>query len=731
MNFSNVFISKVIIFFSLVCGIPTLANCQTTDCQTTKSSQEKSSRRTAEENSATKDSIANSSVRPNIILINLDDADSGIFSDELLDEYLPNIGQMAREGLNFTNCHVGTPLCGPSRTCLLRGQHAHRTGIKTNVPAGPMNNGFSGANPLFEKQGFHKEHIGVWMQRAGYRTMMIGKYLHGRLNPHELPGWDDLLMCFGGNYYGVSRYLKRLEPDLRRRREDESVYRTVFEADEAVHMIKNHAEVTKEKPQPFFLYIAPLAPHKPAGNGKMLQAEYIGIGKNIRLPQTPDWNEADVSDKPAFLQTDRLSDDIAESLHQEHRKRVVSVKSVDDMLGRIKEALKETGNANNTFIFFTSDHGYQLGHNRMIAKKVPYHRNTVVPLLVSGPGVAAEKSDQLLLQIDLVATFLDLANGSSTATLDGKSIKPLFAVPNPEKDFRDAILIQNWEEKSQLGKLIPACYASLRMKHQIYTEWSSGQREYYDLMTDPFQVQNKIDSVAKDDLETWHAKLCELKQGETTPIATLAVADVISKNTVIRGYAEDDQSVQKVKAQLFDPIAKTYWNGSNWTSEEPVSIDAKLANVNGLISNWSISSEFSGFPNEGQLEVTVFAVDADGNQSVKTNATYTVDAIEPETILKLPADDTTVASPIILFGTCQENRKLHGIRLSLKNVDSDMFWNGQDWQNSEATFFKRVEQERWHTEINVPPGNYRASASGLDKAGNYDSTPSVRTFRVK
>ena len=83
--------------------------------------------------------------RPNIILINLDDADVDLFDEDILAGYLPNIRQLASDGLRFTNCHVVTPLCGPSRTCLLRGQHAHRTGIKTNVASGPKQNGYTGA----------------------------------------------------------------------------------------------------------------------------------------------------------------------------------------------------------------------------------------------------------------------------------------------------------------------------------------------------------------------------------------------------------------------------------------------------------------------------------------------------------------------------------------------------------------------------------------------------------
>ena len=299
--------------------------------------------------------------RPNIILINLDDADVDLFADDILNDHLPNIKRLAREGLNFTNCHVVTPLCGPSRTCLLRGQHAHRTGIKTNVAAGPMNNGFSGAYQLYKKLGYEQEHLGVWMQRAGYRTMMIGKYLHGRMNPNELPGWDDLHICFGGNYYATSRYSTRLPADQRRTATKANEYRTVVETDEAVWMIqeqakRNSALDTDASPQPFFLYIAPLAPHKPAGKTVMLQNQYKDVGKApdkpIRMRETPDLNETDVSDKPEHLRIAKLSNATMETLHEEHRKRVVSLKSVDDMVRRIRGNASEDKRRQQHVYFF-------------------------------------------------------------------------------------------------------------------------------------------------------------------------------------------------------------------------------------------------------------------------------------------------------------------------------------------------------------------------------------------
>lgn len=697
-----------------------------------------SSRRVVDNAGANLDTAeAVSAQRPNIILINLDDADVDLFTDEILDAYLPNIKRLATEGLSFTNCHVVTPLCGPSRTCLLRGQHAHRTGIKTNVAAGPMNNGYSGAYQLFKSLGYEQEHLGVWMQRAGYRTMMIGKYLHGRMNPIDIPGWDDLHICFGGNYYATSRYSTRFPVAERRQATGETEYRTVVEADEAVWMIEQQAKRNAQldsgqSPQPFFLYLAPLAPHKPAGNTRMVQNEYKDLGKEIRLAETPDLNEADMSDKPPHLQVVKLDDKVMSSLHEEHRKRVVATKSVDDLLGRLRDTLRQTGVADSTYLFFTSDHGYQLGHNRMIAKKVPYHRNTVIPMFVVGPGIKPGKSSHLLAHIDLVPTFLELAGGESPVTLDGKSWVPILTDPSAIQpdDFRQALLIQNWEEKSQLGNLIPASYASLRLPNRIFTEWSNGQKEFYDLADDPYQVNNKIDTLSPQQQAELSRQLHELKQGDSQPIVTFTCPELISKNTEIGGLAEDDDSVAAVEISIHDSQQNVYWTGKSWESGYS-SVKTQLSSPHGLITDWRVSVDLSKIQNNGNITIVAKAKDAQGNESDPNSFTFRVDAIEPETLLKLPATGSTVESPVILFGTCSDNQKMRGIELVLQNVDKKTFWNGVDWVKNESTFFKRVEQERWHTTLEVPVGRYRASAKSLDQAGNYDGTPSVTEFSVK
>ena len=111
---------------------------------------------------------------------------------------------------------------------------------------------------------------------------------------------------------------------------------------------------------------------------------------------------------------------------------------------------------------------------------MPFNRSTIVPMFVTGPGIKAGSANHLLAHIDLVPTFLELAQGKATATLDGKSFAPLLVdreSVSPE-DFRAGLLIQNWEEKGQVGQYLHSSYASLRTSDQIYTEWPMEPKSF-------------------------------------------------------------------------------------------------------------------------------------------------------------------------------------------------------------------------------------------------------------
>jgi arylsulfatase A-like enzyme len=178
-------------------------------------------------------------------LINLDDADYRMFQPELLELY-PHIKKLAAKSISFTNLHATTPFCGPSRASLFRGQYAHRTGVRVNIPESHLSLGFKGGYKEFLRQGHDKDELGVWMKRAGYRTMMIGKYHHNGFDFRKPPGWDDFYMSNGGRYQGTYRFTTKDDPKGSNSQNGDDVYRTDQEIEDAVRLIRDHHNGSRE-----------------------------------------------------------------------------------------------------------------------------------------------------------------------------------------------------------------------------------------------------------------------------------------------------------------------------------------------------------------------------------------------------------------------------------------------------------------------------------------------------
>ena len=134
--------------------------------------------------------------KPNIILINVDDADTEMFSESNLETRFPNLHELSTRSVRFTNAHATTPLCGPSRACLLRAQYAHHCGIRVNEPDVPGAYGFDGGMRSYLDRGHASDDLSTWMQDAGYHTIQVGKFLHHD-SVFTIPqGWDDFCLLY-------------------------------------------------------------------------------------------------------------------------------------------------------------------------------------------------------------------------------------------------------------------------------------------------------------------------------------------------------------------------------------------------------------------------------------------------------------------------------------------------------------------------------------------------------
>jgi N-acetylglucosamine-6-sulfatase len=404
--------------------------------------------------------------RPNIVFVLTDDLSTHDM------QYLGGLRDtMAGNGTTFSRAYVSYSLCCPSRATILRGQYAHNHGIKSNVA--PL-----GGEDKFRSTRKDQSTVATWLDDAGYRTKLIGKYLNGYSGKYIPPGWDEWFGALG-------KYQTRRVNDDGKVIEVQGNDTDLF-ANKSVDFIRR----ASDSPKPFFLSVWTRAPHQPANPAN----RYARRFKNTALPRPPSFDEADVSDKPRFIRdTPRLSDEKISKMRRLHQKRLASMLSVEDLLKDVVAELRKTGELDNTYIFFTSDNGYHLGQHRLIqGKRTAYEEDIRVPLMVRGPGVPAGRVLQhQVLNNDFAPTFASLAGVRPPSFVDGKSTVPLLdSSPPGVSNWRTGILTENWRSKSVGGRSEAPTYKALRTQNFLWTRYVNGERELYDLRKDPHELRS-------------------------------------------------------------------------------------------------------------------------------------------------------------------------------------------------------------------------------------------------
>jgi arylsulfatase A-like enzyme len=414
--------------------------------------------------------------QPNIVVIMTDDQDAA------------SVGAMANvqtlladQGTTFSNSFASFPLCCPSRATFLTGQYAHNHGVLDN--AAP-NGGFAKLDS--------SNTLPVWLQSAGYYTAHIGKYLNGyELQPSTIPaGWTEWRgSTVTYRFYGYQLNEMGTLVDYGTAPTD---YQTDVYAAKAAELIGRRAPAA----EPFFLSFAPLAPHSGGPNpNPQPPTDCGGTAKpaprhatafdGAPLPQPPSFDEADVSDKPAHIQARApfASNDITR-ITRNYRCRLESLLAVDEAVGRIITALRDSGELENTYVVFTSDNGFFHGEHRIAAGKVHVYEESIrVPLIIRGPGIpAGSVSDELVVNADLAPTIVDATGAPPGLTMDGRSLLPIAA--DPDRRRGRALLFET-------GPATPQNYAAVRTHRYKYVEYATGDRELYDLAIDPYELDNR------------------------------------------------------------------------------------------------------------------------------------------------------------------------------------------------------------------------------------------------
>ncbi|MBW2271031.1 MAG: sulfatase [Deltaproteobacteria bacterium] len=409
-------------------------------------------------------------MRPNVLLVLVDDLNCDIACYGAQNVKTPHIDALAGRGVRFANAYAQATACNPSRASLLTGRNPTATRVLDNRTS------YREALPAAVTLARH-------FRNHGYVTAAAGKIAHRGFDDRE--AWAR---------HGKFRLLSRDRSEsprarrARRRQADRWAasgpgpgegQRDYQVADHAIRLLN---QIGKE---PFFLAVGFDTTHPPLVSPRSYHDLYER--QEVELPA--DFSVLPRGDRPAFrentglFQARRGSPEAARSATKAYW---AATSFVDAQLGRLLEELDHLALRESTVVVFASDHGFHLGEKGLWGKSTLFERGLRVPLVIAGPGIAADTACTRPVQlVDLYPTLVDLANLPQPGPLDGRSLKPLLVEPGSVWPHA----ARSWLQRGDVFG------ATLRTEHHRYTEWDEGAagRELYDHRSDSDEARNLAD----------------------------------------------------------------------------------------------------------------------------------------------------------------------------------------------------------------------------------------------
>ncbi|HEU4522096.1 MAG TPA: sulfatase, partial [Thermoanaerobaculia bacterium] len=337
----------------------------------------------------------------------------------------PALDRLAAQGAHIRNAFVTTSLCSPSRASILTGQYTFRHGVVDN------------SREISDAAVFFPE----MLKKAGYRTAFFGKWHMGHHTDAPQPGFDRWV-----SFPGQGRY-ENQDLNVDGRKVEGKGYITDVLTDYAIDWLK-----TQDGKAPFLLYLSHKAVHAEFVPAPRHRGRYADV--KLKYPATMADTERNYRDKPKWVREQRYGWHGVDYMYhgsmtfdEFYRAYTETLLAVDDSVARIVDHLEKNGLAKNTLVVYMGDNGFSFGEHGLIDKRHAYEESIRVPMLAWAPGMIAPgtKIDEMVLNVDVAPTFLDVADATSSTKMDGRSFLPLLE-GEKVRDWRDSfVYTYYWE----------------------------------------------------------------------------------------------------------------------------------------------------------------------------------------------------------------------------------------------------------------------------------------------
>ena len=408
---------------------------------------------------------------PNVLFIVVDDLNTtlGCYGHPVVKT--PNIDKLAENGLKFNHAYCNYAVCGPSRGSFLSGLRPQTIGILDN------------RTPLQDVIG-DRPTLPYIFRENGYYTMSLGKVFHGSDEHNDPNAWDEI-HGFSATETGKQGESRNMTDGVLKWCWWQATEGTDEDQPDGQMAQKAVEFIQSKKEKPFFLAVGFHKPHDPF----IAPKKYFDLYPLDKCdpPELPeDWEPPYPHSLPN--QTDIFNKFSEQDKREFLRSYYACTSFLDAQVGKLMQALKESGEMENTLIVFFGDHGYHLGEHNWWNKVTIYEKGTNAPFIMAGKGVDVKgvETDAMFEFIDIYPTLAELAGLPQPEHLEGKSFANI--LENPDQPFRSEVrAVVN--RGAMMGRMV-------KNKEFRYIEWANGDKgtELYDQEKDPIEYNNLADN---------------------------------------------------------------------------------------------------------------------------------------------------------------------------------------------------------------------------------------------